>query len=123
MTSAHHTSLIRWSQLSRPRQTLVRLFQRIDYGQVIDLYVSHGEPQLDPSPRIVCEIKLDGENESRPELALPDFQLTQEVLQLFSRMEKLGSGFVQRIEVRAGIPRRILIEMPLARDMTAGSSR
>ena len=106
--------LLRISSLSAPRQLLVRLCQSIDYGQIMDLQILAGEPVFCPEPSVVVEIKLDGNDGPRPESKLPDFALCDEVQNLIRQIERLHSGVIQRIEVRAGIPRRILVGARLA---------
>ena len=103
-----------FSQLSRPRQALVRLFQSINYGNVRDLNVRDQEPVLaSPSPIVVVDLKLDAEDHSRDELAAADFELCAEVGRLISFLDRMQDGKISSIEVRAGIPRRILFEKPL----------
>jgi len=101
------------SQLSTPRQALVRLCQSVDYGQILDLQVRDHEPVFSPPPKLLLDIKLDADCGGRPECELADFALCDEVCRLLDRIEKMGTGQVQRIEVRAGIPRRVLIEARL----------
>ena len=101
------------SELSTPRQALVRLCQSIDYGQILDLQIRDSEPQFNPAPTVLLDIKLDAGGVGRPESQLSDFALCDEVCRLLGRIDKLQNGDVQRIEVRAGIPRRILIEAKL----------
>ena len=101
------------SGLSAPRQALVRLFQSIDYGQILDLHVRDREPVFSPEPGLILEVKLDGDLCQRQESDLEDFALRDEVLRLLDRIDEIGNGRIQRIEVRAGIPRRMLIEATL----------
>lgn len=61
-------------------------------------------------PVIVIDAKLDKEEPPRPETALVDFELRDEVRRLMSRLDELRDGTIQRIEVRAGIPRRVVLE-------------
>jgi hypothetical protein len=105
--------LPRLSELSAPRQALVRLCQSIDYGQILDLQVRDREPQFSPAPTVLLDIKLDAARGWRPESELSDFALCDEVCRLLDRIDELHAGCVQRIEVRAGIPRRLLIEAKL----------
>jgi hypothetical protein len=102
----------RLSQLSPERQALVRLCQTINHGSIEDLEVRQSEPMFDPFPMLVKDVKLDGDEEQRPELALVDFVLADEVCRLLRLLDKMDSGAIRRIEVRAGIPRRILLESP-----------
>jgi hypothetical protein len=101
---------IRLAQLSSTRQSLVRLFQSINYGCVQNLEVRDGEPVLSsPGPNMSVDIRLDSEDPGRDELALADFALCAEVLRLMSLMDQVRNGKISKIEVRAGIPRRITL--------------
>ena len=103
-----------FSQLSRPRQALVRLFQSIDYGYVRDLNVTDREPVLaNPAPVVVVDLKLGADERPRGELAAADFELCAEVGRLMSLLDGIPHGKISSIEVRAGIPRRLLLERSL----------
>jgi hypothetical protein len=104
---------VRLSDLSAPRQALVRLCQSIDYGQVHDLHVRDREPVFSPEPGVIFEVKLDGDSCQRQESELADFTLRDEVRRRLDRIDKIGTGRIQTIEVRAGIPRRMLIAATL----------
>jgi len=112
-TAATPRRFPRLSELSAPRQALVRLCQAIDYGQILGLQVRDREPLFNPAPALLRDIKLDAECGDRPESELADFALCSEVCRLFERLDQLHTGCIQRVEVRAGIPRRVLIESRL----------
>ena len=101
---------LRFSDLSAARQALVRLCQTINHGSIEDLRVRHCEPVFDPMPVALKDVKLDSDEGPRPELALGDFVLSDEVLRLVRLLDELGCGTIHRVEVRAGIPRRIILE-------------
>lgn len=105
---------LRLSELSAPRQALVRLCQSIDYGQILDLQVCDREPVFNPPPTLLLDIKLDTDTTGRPESELADFALCDEVCRLVDRLDQMQTGQIQRIEVRAGIARRVLIQTTLA---------
>ncbi len=113
-TPAEAKPPLRLLELSTPRQVLVRLCQSIDYGQILDLQVRDREPLFSPAPTLLLDIKLDAARGGRPESELSDFTLCDEVCRLIDRIDELQTGRIQRIEVRAGIPRRVLIEARLA---------
>jgi hypothetical protein len=98
---------LRLSQLSPGRQALVRLCQLINHGHIEDLEIRESEPILDPPPPILKNVKLDADEEPRPELSLSDFVLSGEVVRLMSLLDRVKSGSIRHIEIRAGIPRRI----------------
>jgi hypothetical protein len=103
----------RLSELSAPRQALVRLCQSIDFGEILNLQVRDSEPVFNPLPTLLLDIRLDADSGGRPEFELADFGLCHEVCRLLDRLDQMHSGRVQRIEVRAGIPRRVVIEAKL----------
>jgi hypothetical protein len=88
----------------------VRLCQTINHGSIENLKVEHSEPVFDPWPVTLRDVKLDSDEGPRPELALGDFVVSDEVCRLLSLLDEMGCGTVRRIEVRAGVPRRIVLE-------------
>ena len=100
---------LRFSQLSASRQALVRLCQDINFGQIQGLHVRDFDPVWDPAPTVLSEIKLDTEDGPRPENELPDFKLSSEVKRLMCQLDQLKDGKIERIEVRAGVPKRMVL--------------
>jgi hypothetical protein len=103
-------SHLRFSQVSQPRQALIRLCQNVNHGSIEGLKVGDGEPVLDPPPVVLRDVKLDSDEGPRPELALADFVLSDQILRLMNRFDEMKDGTVRQVEVRAGIPRRIVLE-------------
>jgi hypothetical protein len=58
---------------------------------------------------VLVDIRLDSEEPARDELALADFGLCAEVRRLMSLLDHVENGTILKIEVRAGIPRRITL--------------
>jgi len=75
------------------------------------LEVRVGEPVL-PDPQCVAfvDIKLDSAEIPRAEVADADFVLCAEVSRLMVLLDAIQDGKIARLEVRAGIPRRIIFE-------------
>jgi hypothetical protein len=102
------------SDLSSARQALVRLCQTIDHGQILDLHIgADGEPSFSPEPQVIVEIKLDGNSTPRADTMLADFVLRNEVVRLLDHIDTIRTGRIQKIEVRAGLPKRVLIQASL----------
>ena len=80
-------------------------------------------PVFDPAPMVLAEERLDVVEESRPELALTDFMLSEEWCRLLARLDEIQNGTIERIEVRAGIPRRIVFASRLAEEPTPTLTR
>jgi hypothetical protein len=110
-TRAPAPKAIRFSELSPERQVLVRLCQRTNYGFIRDLEVRERQPLFDPPPVVLVDFKLDSADQPRPETALADFQLPGEVLRLMDRLDELVTAKIDSLEVRAGIPRRIVFRL------------
>ena len=96
--------------LSEPRQALVRLFQTINFGHLDGLEVREGEPLFNPAPAVFIELKLDGEAAPRGECDLTGFDLRAEVIRFLAELDRLGNGTIERIDIRYGIPRRMVFE-------------
>jgi hypothetical protein len=109
------SSPLRFSDLSPACQTLVRLCQSINHGAIEDLRIEHAEPIFDPSPVILRDVKLDTEDGTRPEIDLSDFDLCGEVRRLICQLHKLGTGIIEHLDVRGGIPRRIVFRGSLTK--------
>ena len=106
----------RFSQLSASRQTLVRLCQDINFGQILDLHVRNSDPVWDPAPTVISEIKLDVDEAPRPEGDLPDFKLSSQIRRLMCQLDQLRDGKIEKIVVREGIPRHlVLASLPTSR--------
>jgi hypothetical protein len=76
--------------------------------------VAEREPAVaGAGPAVLVDIRLDAEPGPRDELATADFSLCAEVCRLMSLLDAIGNGTISKIEVRAGIPRRILVESRL----------
>ena len=110
-TRAPAPKAIRFSELSPQRQKLIRLCQETNYGFIRDLEVRERQPVFDPPPVVLVDFKLDSTDQRRPETALADFQLPGEVLRLMDRLDELVTIKVDSLEVRAGIPRRIVFRL------------
>jgi hypothetical protein len=98
-------------QLSQCRQTLVRLCQWVNFGQILDLSVLDGEPiWQSPAPAVLVDVRLDAETQPRQEIAATDFVLGAEITRLMALLDKIETGRITKIEVRAGLPRRATFE-------------
>jgi len=95
--------------LSTNRQRLLKVMQVINFGRIEHLSVAGGEPAFHPPPKVTRELKFGAENGARPELSLGDFVLKAEVRELFDAIARIGDGVIERIEVRHGLPFRMIV--------------
>jgi hypothetical protein len=106
----------RFSDLSGPRQALIRLCQSINHGHIEALRITDGEPTFTPAPTVLVDAKLDQDESPRPEVELRDFELCSELCRLMSRMDVVKDGKVAKLEIRGGIPRRVIFESTITGD-------
>jgi hypothetical protein len=99
----------RRSQLSTGRTQLLRLCQTVNFGRIEQLQIRSGEPVFDPAPEVITEIKFGAENGPRPELRAPDFVLKAQQVELFQELDRLGTGRIRVLEVKHGLPFRMLV--------------
>jgi hypothetical protein len=85
--------------------------QRTNFGRIEGLEIRNGEPVFQPAPRIIKDIKIGGENGSRPELATEDSVLKSSVVELFDYLSRIGDGRLESIEVKHGVPFRLAFEL------------
>lgn len=102
------------SSLSTPRKRLLETMQRTNYGRLERLLVRAGEPVWDPPPRVIKDVKLGSSDTGpRPELQAGDFALKREHLDLFEHLQQLGTGIIEVLEIKAGLPFRITVEQQM----------
>jgi hypothetical protein len=102
----HH---LQFSETSIQRQAFVRRCQQIGFGEIRGLMVCAGEPVFAETTEVLADLRLDNDQLPRPELELPDFELAQEMVRLFAKIDEIGDGTIRQIEVRTGLPRRIVV--------------
>ena len=88
----------------------MRLLQSINFGRVEELEIRNGEPVFSPAPRVFVELKLDVNDGPRPESRLERFALREPAARFFAQIARLNEGTVEVIEVRHGLPFRMVIE-------------
>jgi len=95
-------------KLSRSRQALIRLCQRVSYGSILNVRIVSGEVVFDDPPNITVDVRLDGETIERKELRLADFALPAEIRRLFAQIDGLGDGVLEKIVIQDGLPCRVV---------------
>jgi hypothetical protein len=99
-------------QLSKPRQVLIRLCQRVNYGSILNVQVTHGEVCFDAPPDVSVDVRLDSDVPLRHELDLRDFALPAESCRLLAQIDSLKNGIIEKIVVHEGVPRRVVLRGP-----------
>ena len=102
ISQAPHT--VTFKQQSQTRQQLIRLMQRVNFGEIRGLIISNGEPLLSPLPVTVRAVKFGAENGARAQVALEDFVLKEQVVQFLDEIADLSDGEIESVEIKAGLP-------------------
>jgi hypothetical protein len=100
---------LRFSELSGPRQALIRRCQRLGFGTLRNIEVRDREPTFGAT-EVIIDLKLDSDNAPRPEQNLSNFLVCDEIRRLFSMLDDFVNATVD-IEVRTGVPRRVFIKV------------
>lgn len=103
-----------FAELSSPRQRLLRIGQAVNYGRIENLLVRDCEPLFDLGTTAFTDLKLDSQDRPREEIRRPDFLLCTEVVSLFAALDRIVNGRISRLEVRGGIPRRVVFQASIA---------
>jgi hypothetical protein len=104
-------ALMTKSSLSAPQKRLLETMQKMNYGRIEGLSIRGGEPIFDPAPRVVKDVKLGAtDTGARAELESADFTLKREHIELFENLKRLDHGTIDTIEIKSGLPFRLIIE-------------
>jgi hypothetical protein len=103
------------SSLSAPRQQLLRLMQELQFGTIEILIIVGAEPTFAPPPKIIREIKLGSDVAAWPIVNGGDFSLKREVTDLFAQFDAFSEETAVTIEVRHGLPVRLIVGRGIAR--------
>lgn len=99
------------SGLSAARKHLLRVMQENPFSRIDYLAVANGDPVFGPATKIIAETKFGAADGPRREAGLSDFVLKKEHVELFQQLEKIGSGELLTLEVRGGLPFRMIREV------------
>lgn len=102
---------IRISGLSSACKHLLHTMQKNPYSRIEHLAVISGEPSFGPRTRVIAEMKFGTADGPRREAGLPDYALKKEVVELFQQFDQIGSGEVLTLEIRGGLPFRMIREV------------
>ncbi len=102
---------IRFFQLSPGWRWLVETMSELNFGAIENLCFRAGEPTVDPRPIVTREFLFSESVHSNERRAhLKDFILRKQVVQFISTLGELGTGTVNRLDVRHGLPHRIRVQ-------------
>jgi hypothetical protein len=95
--------------LTHSQRRLLHLMQTLNFGCINNLIFRDGQLVLDPPPEVFREVKFGGENGPRPEAVIEDFLLKSQVVEFFDRLDRLGDGVIESLEIKHGLPFRMTV--------------
>jgi hypothetical protein len=101
---------LRFSELSGPRQILIRQCQRMGFGKILRLDIHDCEPVFGAGTEVLLDVKLDSAETRRHEQDLADFVLCAAVSRFLEHLDSIRDGSVEQIDVRAGVPVRMIFK-------------
>jgi hypothetical protein len=99
--------------LSTAKARLVEIIEQLRFGRIENLIVRGGEPTFDPPPRISRDIKFGPDYVPQLKPTSGDFILKSHFNELFDELEQIGNGSVELLEIRHGLPFRVVINQPV----------
>ena len=90
----------------------MELMQQLCFGRIENLTIHAGEPTFDPPPKVSREFKFGPEN-ARQLGPSDDFVLKSHFNELFDHLEQIGDGSIAVLEIRHGLPFRLVVEQPV----------
>src|SRR5262245_10857980 len=97
------------ASLSPGRRWLLGLMQQINHGRIERIVLRRGYADLSLHPHVIREVKFCAENGPRPERGRDDYALKAQVVELFDYCDRIGDGTVPVLEVKHGLPFRMLL--------------
>jgi hypothetical protein len=96
------------------------IIEALRFGDIDGLTIQDGLPKLAPSPRITQKIKLGADGERHVNSNTAGSILKREFRELFEHLASLENGAVH-VEVRHGLPFRLIVERRAAELIAEGS--
>ena len=87
---------LQFLEISEPRQAFIRQCQRIGFGKIVNLGVRDCDPMVVQQTEVLFDVKLDSDENPRPEQDVKDFLLTAEILRFFSKLDTIRNGTIEQ---------------------------
>lgn len=90
-------------------QRLIAIAGEIRFGRFENLKIKESLPVLDPPPRLVRDVKLKSSESPAP---FSQGEVKDHVVAMIREFRLIGDGTVERLEIKNGLPFRIIVERP-----------
>lgn len=99
-----------FSNLDPSEKQLVRLMQKMRFGQIKDLMVEDGLPIFQPKPCLIENIRLGKNSPLSDEFNKENFSLKPQVKSMFNLFRSRQNIKVRELSVQDGLPNNIQLE-------------
>ena len=96
------------------RRLLVAM-RELGYGRFEFVQVRHGEVVLDPQPTVVRDVKFGTTDPVALRQFPAEFELKQQVAELFEYVRSVEAGEIRALEVKNGLPFSMEVELAAGR--------
>lgn len=96
--------------LTNAERELIRLIRQTQFGCISNIKLSAGQPMLDGNTSVSIEFKLSGTESTKEVLSEQDYIRKPQVRTLFERFRTLGSGTIECLDVRDGLPFKMTVK-------------
>ncbi|MCE5314045.1 MAG: hypothetical protein ABFD49_07220 [Armatimonadota bacterium] len=96
-------------QLSHSEQFLLQLMKELRYGKIEGLAICDGEPVIEPTTKVLRDVKLFSDPEKTLIIPDRDYRDKVQVTEMLRQFHRLHYGIVETLEVHNGLPFRMQI--------------
>lgn len=96
--------------VTNAERELIRLIRQTQFGCISNIKLSAGQPAFDSNTSVSIEFKLSGLEPTKEVLSEQDYLNRPQVRTLFERFRTLGSGTIECLDVRDGLPFKMTIK-------------
>lgn len=97
------TTPVDTASLTPPKRWLVERMHQTYFGTMHNIAVRHGEPVIDPPPKIKRALKLGGKRSVRKVVPL-GFALKEQHIELFALMKTKQNCVITKLTIQEGLP-------------------
>lgn len=96
-------------QATKAEQEIIRLIRETQFGSITNIRLTDGQPIIDKNTEVSVEYKLSGIDASREALSEEDYLRKPQVRTMFERFRTIGSGSIECLDVRDGLPFKMTV--------------
>ena len=96
--------------MTNAERELIRLIRKTQFGSISNIKLAGGQPVLDSDTSVSVEFRLSGLEPTREVISESEYLKKPQVRTLFERFRTTGSGTIECIDVRDGLPFKMTVK-------------